>query len=86
IGVKDILNIESSLPKFNNLDTFEQSGIILNLLSILHCSSGRVDLSLIGGGKQCGALTKGKEVGKLNIKLINQSVTGLFEQIIDLNK
>ena len=95
VGINFILQqIDKSLELFKEQSLFMQCKIILDLLNILHCSSKTADLSLICSdkdeknkrGKQCGALIKSKKINDNNVRLINQSVTGLFEQIVDLNK
>lgn len=86
VGVKSILQVDKSLDLFRQLSLLNQCKIIFDLLSILHCSSKVADLTTIGGGKQCGALIKNKKINENDVKLVNQSITGLFEQIVDLNK
>ena len=68
----------------------EQCYVLNEILKILHANVLPGDLRLIGERKQTGSITSSvifsnlKDVG--SIKLINQSVTGLFEQEIDLLK
>lgn len=51
----------------------------------LICNSATADLQKIGGSSKCGAAKISKNLsGCESVKLINQSVTGLYEEEIDL--
>ena len=68
----------------------EQCYVLNEILKILHANVLLGDLKLIDESGQAGVMvTSGKfsEIkGIHSIKLINQSITGLFEQEIDLLK
>ena len=74
--------------KFILLDLDEQCYIINEILKILHCNVVTGDLKLLGGSGQSGTVTINSALSNIknvkSIKLINQSVTGLFEQEIEL--
>ncbi len=73
--------------KFIALDLKEQATVITEILKILHCNPVLGDITLIGGAKKAGALTISMELVNKNIKsikLIDQSVTGLFEKKTEL--
>ena len=60
----------------------------LTLMEILHlfqCDSQAANLKLIDGPGQAGLLKMNNDISKLeDIKIINQSITGFYEQVIDL--
>ena len=66
----------------------EQCYIINEILKILHCNVVTGDLKLLGGSGQSGTVTTNSALSNIknvkSIKLISQSVTGLFEQEIEL--
>ena len=74
--------------KFETLDIEQQFYVINEILKILHCNVVTGDLKLIGGSGQAGAVLTNSALSNIknvkSIKLINQSVTGLFEQEIEL--
>ena len=76
----------SNSEEFQKLTIYEQCFAINNLLELFKCVQARTDLSLINGSTNSGIIRINNKITGLNIKLINQSVTGLFEQVIDLNK
>lgn len=73
---------------FASLDIKKQCYIISELLKIMHANSRKGDLQLINESKNSGTLTTNStlsEIGNVkSIKLINQSITGLYENEIDL--
>lgn len=66
--------------------TLEEQGIVLNeILHLLQCKPLTADLSLINGSKHAGKFQINKVITNYrNAMLINQSITGLFEQKIDM--
>lgn len=73
---------------FIALSLYEQCVIINELLNILHCNVRSGDLGLIKEASKSGITTisnKIPERSKVNsFKIIHQSVTGLFENEVDL--
>lgn len=75
-------HLDSGYDKFIRLDSLkEKSQIVKQSINSLRCDNTTTsDLSLIGAGKSVGGMSiKKNTVGKSDIKFINQSVTGLFE-------
>ena len=74
--------------KFELLSLEEQTDVIFEILKILHCNVVTGDLKMIGGSGKSGIVSINSAVsntkGVKSVKLINQSVTGLYEQEIDL--
>lgn len=60
----------------------------MQILNILHTNAKKGDLQLLGEGKECGAIQLSSKVSPSknikSFKIINQSITGLFEQEIEL--
>lgn len=66
---------------------YEQCKVLLNILNAFKCDRTSVDISLLNGKKTAAVLTKNSCISNLsNCKLINQSITGLYETKIDLLK
>lgn len=74
--------------KFTDLDINNQCIILKNLVSILNCRAGRADLKLIGGSSEAGRIQISLNISDnfSKFELINQSITGIFENKIDLLK
>lgn len=82
-----IKTFENGRSIFIELTIEEQSELLVNALYLFKCTSVSADLSLIKGAKKAGILVMNSNIGSdLNIKMINQSPTGLFEKVIDLQK
>lgn len=66
--------------------TKEEKCLALNeILHLFQCQSGLANLSLIGGPQNAGILLLNNDISKLeHISIINQSVTGFYQQVIDL--
>ena len=76
--------LEKGRPLFANLDAYRQAKIIITLLQLNNVSGG-VDLTLIGGKAKSGSIKLNKKISDKNeFTLINRSVTGIFEEKIDL--
>ncbi len=75
---------------FNNLTIENQCKLLIEILHILHSNVMTGDLSYINEAKSAGKLTTNSKItdmkGVTSIMLINQSITGLFEQEVDLLK
>ena len=73
---------------FENLSLKEQCEVLMQILNILHANVLCGDLSLIGEAKNSGAVTTSSKIAPTknvkSFKVINQSITGLFEQEIEL--
>ena len=64
----------------------DEAGVLNEIITMLRCDiATTADLKKIGSGGHAGFMTKNKNtVGKSRLILINQSVTGLFENRIKL--
>ena len=73
---------------FNSLTLKEQCEVIMQVLNILHSNVRSGDLSLLDESKKSGIVTTSSKIlptKSINsFKIINQSITGLFEQEIEL--
>ena len=82
------LVLDSKKDMFENLTLKEQCEVIMQILNILHNNVRSGDLSLMGESKKSGIVTTNSKIlptKSINsFKIINQSVTGLFEQEIEL--
>lgn len=79
--------IQENRDRFEGLDLYQQLETLGQVLNLFTCNALPANLSAIGGSKKTGILltTKNLPVGKAHtMKLIHQSVTGVFEQEIDL--
>lgn len=59
--------------------------LLYEILHLFQCNSSSADLTSIGGPGQGGILVLSNEISKYDrIAIINQSPTGIFEQVVDL--
>ena len=73
--------------RFIELSLSDQCHVLYEILKFFKCDRTTSDLTLIGGSKSAGTILMNKTIDKnANIKVINQSATGLFETVIDLTK
>lgn len=78
-------NLEQCREKFLQLSLEEQCIFLSNILKMFQCNSSSADLKLCGGGGDAGKVYLSSNITKFtDIKLIFQSVTGLFENELDL--
>lgn len=72
--------------EFEALSLREKAKVLDQIVTMLRCDiRSDADLTAIGGGPHVGKITMNKNtVGKEKLVLINQSVTGLFENRIEL--
>ncbi|MFI3253601.1 MAG: type II CRISPR RNA-guided endonuclease Cas9 [Eubacteriales bacterium] len=81
-----IPKFEQGREKFDELTLPEQCQFIYQAVALFGTASSGKDLTLIGGGKNDGKILISKNISeKSKVSLINQSVTGIFSQEIDLN-
>lgn len=70
---------------FEKLDLAEQVKVLNEILKLTKLSNLVADLSLIGASTQTGKMSISKKISeKSEFKLINKSITGLYENEIDL--
>lgn len=71
---------------FKELSLEEQARVLLNILNYFKMSSGLTNLAAIGGSKAQGTYTNSSKIdpSKKNVKLIFQSITGIYEEVLEL--
>jgi CRISPR-associated endonuclease Csn1 len=82
-GVGKIL--KTGLELFNDVTIEEQCYTLYQILTLSAVGTTRIDLSKIGGKKNTGTTKISKTISESNhLYLIHQSVTGIYEEVIDL--
>lgn len=84
-----VKNLDNGKETFNKLEIGKQCEVLGQILKFFNCDRQLTDLSLICGGKNktVGNLSISKDITKyIEVKIINQSITGLFEEEVDLLK
>ncbi len=77
--------LKNKLDYFSELDHTEQTNVILEILKLTAFGNGKCDLTGINESKNSGMILVSKDISsKSEFLLINQSVTGLFENYVDL--
>lgn len=77
--------LKSKKGAFSELELHEQCQVLQNLISYFATSTQNIDLSLLGAGEHVGTMKLSKHIDKQEeCMLINRSVTGLFENEVDL--
>lgn len=80
-----IKTLEDGRERFAGQSMEDKCRILYEILHLFQCNSSGADLSGIGGPGHGGILVLSNEVSKCdNIAIVNQSPTGIFEQVIDL--
>lgn len=79
--------IENGKEKFINLSIEKQCVILDQIINLMRCKPLTANLIDIGGASIAGQLNINKKISDVqSIKIINESITGLFKQEIDLLK
>lgn len=82
-----ITNLKQARELFIKLSLEEQSEVLYQELFLFACNTVTADLSLIGASKYSGkTLISNKMTNYTEAKIIHQSITGLFENEVDLLK
>ena len=77
--------LEKHLDSFKDEALESQCNILFQIIKSFAIGTGQIDLSKLGEGSNVGKLRIGKNIsGTREFKLIHQSVTGVYEQSIDL--
>lgn len=80
-----VSTLEEGREKFCALPIESQCEAIIKILKLFQCLPGSADLKMIGGSGQAGVPKKNKNIsGCEKVKIINQSITGVFENEVDL--
>ena len=78
-------NLIKGKEKFDKLSILEQIYVLLQILQLSQLINQGANLELIGFSKNTGKTLTSKIISNCNeIKLINQSITGLYENEVDL--
>lgn len=79
--------LQEKRDAFQNLSLEEKTLVLYEILHMFQCQSVSANLKAIGGPGNAGILRISNNITKCNqISLINQSLTGIYEQEIDLLK
>ena len=81
-----IKQIEAGREIFITLSIEEQCIVINEILHLFQCKPIAADLTKIGGSANAGVVKVSKNTMMQNAVLVHQSVTGLFEQRVELSK
>lgn len=77
--------LEKGFEKFTSLAVNEQCEVLVQILNLFTCKAVKMNLKLLGGKENMGIITRAKNLNTgSNLKLIHQSVTGIFEREVDL--
>lgn len=77
--------LKDKTEKFKNISLEEQCIVLGEILHLFQCKPVIANLTLIGEGSNVGSVKKSKIINNCeSAKLIAQSPTGLYEQVIDL--
>lgn len=84
--------LSAQVPKLKNgkiifveLSAEEKCIVLMEILHLFQCASQSANLKLINGPGHAGILIMGFDIpGLSNVHIINQSITGFYEQVIDL--
>lgn len=80
-----VKKLEKSKTKFVDLSLEKQSLLLMQLLNLFKCKPLGANAEAIGEGNNMGKIKINKNITSFKeIKLINQSPTGLYENVIDL--
>ena len=78
-------NLAEARERFAALSTDAQCDVLSEILNMFKCNRSTADLKAIGLGGQLGIVRTNKTMsGFQSAKLIHQSITGLFEQVVDV--
>ena len=80
-----VKTLESGKEKFEKLSLLDRCLVIEEILHLFQCQSSSANLSSIGGAATAGILVLNNEISRCDkVEIINQSITGFYEQVIDL--
>lgn len=77
--------LEARREKFAALEIKAQCEVLVQILNLFACTSDKMNLKLLGGKENMGIVQRTKNLkADSDMRLIHQSVTGVFEKEIDL--
>lgn len=78
-------NLMKGREKFLKLGMAEQCVVLGEILHLFQCKPLVGNLTLVGASPNAGKIQIGKTISNCSsVKLINQSVTGIYERVMDL--
>lgn len=78
-------NAEDNRDIFISAEVEQKVNLVWDMLKLIKSTRETADLRLIKGAKQAGVYTLGRNISNKNsVNLIHQSVTGVYEQKVDL--
>lgn len=72
--------------RFAALSAEEQCVVLFEVLHLMQCNSLTSDLTLVGGKAKAGVNLTNKFIQDRHVRIIHQSPTGYYRQVIDLDK
>ena len=78
--------LKKSRERFISLSLEKQCVVIFEVLHLMQCNSVNSDLTLLGGVPNAGSLVNSKFVQDNEMKIIYQSCTGYYREIIDFKR
>lgn len=84
--LKNVCNyVEAETEKFAGMSLLEQCDLLIEILKSFKCDRQASDLSMLCGKARVGEIKYSNKLSNMqSAKLINQSITGLYETEIDL--
>lgn len=83
---EQVKKLEKGRTIFTELSLEEQCVLLSETLKLFQCNAVLADLKLVGGAAHAGMITLNKRVDSAKgLKIIHQSVTGLFQNEMDIS-
>ena len=80
-------HMENNRDKYETMSLLEQCKLIVEILKAFRCNAQRPSFKELCGVGEVGVVQKSSTISSCNtVRLIHQSVTGLFETEVDLLK
>lgn len=75
------LKLQNKQTLFENLTTFDQCKVLLQIIRFMKCNAEYADLRLLNDGATCGKLLIEKNITNVDFSIIHQSPCGLVERV-----
>lgn len=76
-----VKKLEEKKSLFEELRTFDQVKVLLQIIRVMKCNAEKADLTLLKDGANCGGLLIGKNITDVDFAIIHQSPCVLTERI-----
>ena len=84
---KQVKTLNEKRPVFLSLSLEEKCIVLSEILHFFQCKTGTANLKLLKGSGEAGKISISNNISKFeSIQIIHQSVSGIYEQEIDLLK